>query len=867
MKNIITIVFVILLGNTFAIEEGTLDRIKTYSGKNKKALLEMVDSQKGKTLEYINFILDNSSSNDLAVLTPEYILESVEYSIKSKEFLYSEQYDDKIFKHFVLPLRMSQEPFEEWRKDFYIELKPIVEKIEDIEEAAIAINFWAYEQMTFKSTHGRDQGPITTMKRGWGRCEEMMIIYMAAARSVGIPVRSAGAPFWNFTDNNHAWVEVWTPKGWKYLGEPANRLNKTYFSHTTLRASLITSRAFGNYESKNVIKTENNSTLLSSIEYYTDKYDVSKIMVDDEDGQPIEGALVTLYAVSYGGLMPLIDVKTDKFGQVSIPIGKGSVFVTAYDNKSKFGYGLFNSLENGHEFRVILKDNNEKIDLGINYKFQIYQSEFKHDSLQKEYFKGTFDIKNQLANEKRKNKFKNYERTSEFVEYFQRSLKKNIDTDYFKRQKKYLDKCNALGENTSEFLKVYESIKVNKSKSYILTTMIEKWNEKELNEIPDSLAIHDLVDIYYEGRNKYKKVVPDTMFTNNVIGSTWKSATPPQNRWQKELYSKIKDLRSYNMNTTVKDVLSWIDSRVKVDSNFTYSYYGGSLNPVQILNMKSISPSYRTEIINSSLKLLGIPVQWKGRLEYYNGKKFVSVETKATDKKGSQDREIRLSLYVDNEKVKADPWSNFLVGEYNKGVLEYPYFDGKNDSLDYILTLPRQDDKFLYIEAAVRNSNGDANVIIKSINNDDKEIIVKLNAPKEYLDTSSDLSEKAILSIIELTSTLPDDKVNIILVRGVIPTEPTKRMLNLLVEKSAKFNELDASLLIYTELRDNNDMKNISAENIIKKRGEILIPETADESYPIILLVDKGNKILFSSKGYNMSIADLLLKKIKNLKK
>jgi hypothetical protein len=800
----------------------------------------MVDSQKGKTLKYINFILDNSSANDLAVLTPQYILESVEYAIKSKEFLYSKQYDDKIFQHFVLPLRMSQEPFEEWRKKFYTELKPIIEKIEDIEEAAIAINFWAYEQMTYKSTHGRDQGPITTMKRGWGRCEEMMIIYMAAARSVGIPVRSAGAPFWNFTDNNHAWVEVWTPEGWKYIGELANRLNKTWFSHTTLRASLITSRAFGNYKSKNVIKTENNSTLLSSIEYYTDKYDVSKIMIDDENGQPIEDAVVTLYAVSYGGIMPLIDAKTDKFGQVSIPIGKGSVFVTAYDNKSKFGYGLFNSLENGTDFWVFVLEKYDNIDI---------------------------DIKNQLANEKRKNKFKNYERTSEFVEYFQRSLKNNIDVDYFKRQKKYLDKCNSLGENTSEYLKVYKNLNGFKSKNYILTSMIEKWNEKELNEIPDSTAIHNLVDIYYEGRNKFKKVVPDTMFTNNVIGATWKSATPPQNGWQKELYSKIKDLRSYNMNTTVKDVLSWVDSQVKVDSNFTYSYYGGSLNPVQILNMKSISPFYRTKLVNSSLKLLGIPVQWKGRLEYYNGKKFVTVESKATDKNDFQDREIRLSLYVDNEKVKADPWSNFLLGEYNKGVIENSYFDGKNDSLDYILTFPRQDDKFLYIEAAVRNSNGDANVIIKSINNDDKEIIVRLNAPKEYLDTSSDLSEKAILSIIELTSTIPDDKAKVILVRGVIPTEPTKRMLSLLVEKAAKFNELDASIVIYTELRDNDDIKNISAENIIKKQGEILIPETEDESYPIILLVDKGNNVLFSSKGYNMSIADLLLKKIKNLKK
>jgi len=397
--------------------------------------------------------------------------------------------------------------------------------------------------------------------------------------------------------------------------------------------------------------------------------------------------------------------------------------------------------------------------------------------------------------------------------------------------------------------------------------MIEKWDEKELNEIPDSTVIRDVVDIYYEGKNKYVKVVPDTIFANNVIGATWKSATPPQNGWQKELYGNIKDFRSYNMNTTVKDVISWVDSKVKVDSNFVYAYYSGSLNPIQILNMELIPPFYRTKLINSSLKLLGIPVQWKGRLEYYNGKKFVSVERKITEKKDSSDRKIKLSLFVDGEQVKADPWANFLLGKYNDGAIEYSYFDGENDSLDYILTFPRQDDKYLYIESAVRNSNGDANVVIKNIKNEDKEITVKLNAPKEYLDTSSDLSEEAILNVISLTSILPDDNTKVILVRGVIPTEPTKRMLDLLVNKSTKFNELNTSIIIYTELRDNNDIKNILDENIIKKEGEILIPETADESYPIILLVNKDNKILFASKGYNMSIADLLLKKVKNLKK
>ncbi|MBN2789016.1 MAG: transglutaminase domain-containing protein [Candidatus Delongbacteria bacterium] len=866
MKNILIIALIVIFGTISALEKSTVEKINKYSGKNKRSLLEMVDKQKGKTLEYVEFILNNSSPNDLAVLTPAYILESVEYAIRSKEFLYSKQYDENIFKHFVLPLRSSQEPFENWRKQFYDELKPVVENISNIEEAAIAINFWAYEHMTYKSTHGRDQGPLTTIKRGWGRCEEMMIFYMAAARSVGIPVRSAGAPFWNFTDNNHAWVEVWTPDGWKYLGELANSLNKTWFSHTTLRASLITSRVFGDYQEKNTIKYEDNSTILSSIEYYTDKYDDAKIMIDDELGQPVEGALVTLYAVSYGGLMPLIDARTDKFGEVSIPLGKGSVFITAYDDRSKFGYALFNSLENDAEIRIVLKDGNERIDEELNFKFQIYNSEFENDKTQKEYFKDTFDLKNQLSDLKRKMKFENFKRTIDFVYYFDNSIKNYDQIIFSKRQKHFLEKCDLLGQNTSEFLKVYKGLKTNKTKLKILTSMIEEWDEKELNEIPDSTAISDLVNIYYEGKNKYIKIIPDSVFTSNVVGVTWKSGTPPQNGWQTELYDQIKDLRSYNINTTVKDVVKWVDTKVKVDSNFVYEYYAGSLNPVEILNMRSIPEFYRIKLLNCSLKLLGVPVQWKGRLEYFNGKEFITVES-VSEKKKPEDRKVKLSLYIDDEKVKADPWNNFLMGELDKGVLQYSYFDGENDSLDYILTFPKQDDKFLYLEAGVRNSNGDANVVIKNIGNTDTDITIKLTTPKEYIDISSELSDEAVKKINSLTSSISNSKNKIVLVRGVISTEPTQRMLNLLLEKAAKFEELETSIVIYTELRNNDDLKNIEAVNIIQKQGEILIPETADESYPIVILADSNNKILFSSKGYNMSIADLLISKIKNIKK
>jgi len=83
---------------------------------------------------------------------------------KTKKFKYA-NYSEDIFRHFVLPHRVSQEPLEDWREKFYTELKPLVENVEDIKEAAILVNLWALEQITFKQTSGRDQAPLTTIKK------------------------------------------------------------------------------------------------------------------------------------------------------------------------------------------------------------------------------------------------------------------------------------------------------------------------------------------------------------------------------------------------------------------------------------------------------------------------------------------------------------------------------------------------------------------------------------------------------------------------------------------------------------------------------------------------------------------------------
>jgi hypothetical protein len=864
MNNILTVLIFVLTAIPLFADHFTADSIKKYSGRNSTGLIDLYSQ--AENAEYIRFILDNSSPNDLAVLTPEMIKSNIELALKAKEFKYSSLYGEDIFKHFVLPNRITQEPYENWREKFYKEISPLVKDISDIEEAAIIVNLWCLEKMTYKPTHGKDQGPLTTIKRGYGRCEEMMIIYMAAARSVGIPVRSAGTSLWNFTDSNHAWIEVWTPSGWKYLGEPADQLNSTWFTKTTERASMITSMAFGRYDEPDMIEQKNNSTEISSIRYYTDQWDDCTVTVKDEKGQPVEDAEVMFYAVSWGGIFPMQELKTGEDGKVKIQLGRGSLFAGAYKKDIGFAGSMFNTLEGPKDISLSLVPDGKIGSEDLNFKFQPVSESSQKVSTAKKYYEGRFSLMNENSNLKRNQRLNNFKKTAEFAEYYLKGKDFEDKDDFYKAQNEFLKKCEILGGNTAEFLKAFKSIdnetlKDKKLKCKILIDIIENWDDKELCEIPDSMAIKDLTDILYEGRKYYKKI-PDSVFVQNVLAPTWQGGQVVQNGWQKEFYGLVKDLRNSNIKKTAEEVIKWADSKVSVDSNFVYHYYSCPLNPLEMINMNSVPEIYRIKLIDSALKILGVPTRWKGKFEYYNGKEFVVLEPESGKKEAAVvENTVKLSLYADGIQIKAEPWGNFQVSEFFEGELNYYYFDGRNDSLDFLFTYPGNKEKQLYIQAGIRNTNGDANVAIRPLTQAEGTIRIDLTTPKENFDISGSLGADEQKAVSEFLSGLELKGSKILLIRGPVQNEPTNRMTSILTEKFAQYKENGAEFIIYTELRDDSDLS--TGTGIIKKKGGKLISSIGEESYPVIAVSDNSGRIIFVSKGYNMNIGDVILKKVK----
>ncbi|HPT73136.1 MAG TPA: hypothetical protein PLE74_12750, partial [Candidatus Cloacimonadota bacterium] len=116
MKKVTIIVILSIFASMLLAMEYSLEsRIDRYSGKNAEGLKQLLQTTSPDTLRYIHYILDNASSFDLAVLTPDFIMMNIRLSMKTKELPYTKNIPEDIFTHFVLLPRISQEPFVEWR--------------------------------------------------------------------------------------------------------------------------------------------------------------------------------------------------------------------------------------------------------------------------------------------------------------------------------------------------------------------------------------------------------------------------------------------------------------------------------------------------------------------------------------------------------------------------------------------------------------------------------------------------------------------------------------------------------------------------------------------------------------------------------
>lgn len=294
----------------------------------------------------LGFLLANMPMVDLGAMRAPWLIENVRLSdeVRAKAG-WSGQLSDELFQRYVLPHRVSQEPVDlrlysdregdsgpthgsYWRTILAAELWPRVRHL-PMYEAAQEVNRWCWEVSGFSAdSSARDQGPLTTIQREFGRCEEGVILHVCAARAVGIPARSCHTPYWAVNDNNHAWVEVWADGRWWFLGggEVAGELNQTWFVGPASRAGIVISAAFGDVPdggAERVYRRLGDVTLMNSTHVYGD---VCEVGVELPEGLPGGFSCeVSAHVINFGTPRSIASFSSSS----TIELGGGDYLLTA----------------------------------------------------------------------------------------------------------------------------------------------------------------------------------------------------------------------------------------------------------------------------------------------------------------------------------------------------------------------------------------------------------------------------------------------------------------------------------------------------------------------------------------------------------
>lgn len=257
--------------------------------------------------------------------------------------------------NFVVPVRVNNEALDTARVVFYRELAPRVRNM-SMTEAALEVNHWCHEKVTYRPSDSRTSPPLSTLRTSWGRCGEESTFTVAALRSVGIPARQVYTPRWAHTDDNHAWVEVWTDGKWHFLGacEPEPIMNLAWFNAPASRGMLMNTKVYnGAYDGPEEVLSRN--------EYFTeinvtDNYaptDTVRVQVLRPNGSPAAGVTVLFTLYNYGEFYTVARKTTDKLGKAWLTTGLGDMLLWVYDSKGNYNYSLYNGSKS-HDMATIV---------------------------------------------------------------------------------------------------------------------------------------------------------------------------------------------------------------------------------------------------------------------------------------------------------------------------------------------------------------------------------------------------------------------------------------------------------------------------------------------------------------------------------
>ncbi|MBP8041040.1 MAG: transglutaminase domain-containing protein [Bacteroidales bacterium] len=817
--------------------------------------------------EALKFLYAYMPLSDLADYDGNFFLGQVRMSLLAKKtFSWGDKISDDIFRHFVLPYRVNNENLDSARTVIFGELKDRIKNL-SMHDAALEVNHWCHEKVSYKPTDGRTSAPLSTIRTAYGRCGEESTLAVTAFRAVGIPARQVYTPRWAHCDDNHAWVEVWVDGKWHFLGacEPEPDLDIAWFAAPVLRAMLCNTTVFGKYRAaEESLKSDDQFTQINLIENYAP---AKKLFVKtvDTNSRAVAGAVVEFQLYNYAEFYPLAKKNTDDQGLAFLTTGLGDLLIWAYKGDT-FGY-IQVSVGKTDTAVVVLNKSAVENDV-VNFTMV--------PPIERQ--PNVAEAKGKKENEKRLQKEDKIRAAFEagFIDSvtscrFAQSLRLNTDSVWF-----FLKQSRGNWKEIMTFIQAGAAL----NKTYTLQ-ILGGISEKDLRDTPHEVLLDHLQH-------------PDTTFAraNNITPDQYYSYVLNP-RISGELLSAYKKYfqREFEKNTIAEMqtdpalVASYVKENIAVSATANYSR--NPLKPMGTHQLKMADAASRDIYFVALCRSFGIPARINSATkcpEYIFNNQWNQVYFEKNDIVSNPKAD--LTLTVDNSAIDFKPlyYTHFTIARFENGV--YRSLDYEESPLfDVFPATLALDAGYYMVVTGIRNKDGSVNTNLHFFQlglREQKSIELNFVQQEEkpqslgYLPLSSVFENFSGINT-ETLEKLGNQKG--LIIGWLDPDrEPTKHTMADFKMLRSAFEQWGGSLLFLLPEEKTGNVLNEStfpglpAQSVfgMDKYGLLTHAEknlkySFKNNYPVFVVVDKNGQILDFSCGYKIGRGEQLVKMLKHL--
>jgi transglutaminase-like putative cysteine protease len=811
----------------------------------------------------LKFLYAYMPLSDLADYNGDFFLSNVNFSIKSrKETTWGKNIPEDIFLHYVLPFRINNENLDSFRILYYDELTQRI-KGKDLSEAALEINHWCHEKVSYQAADMRTSGPLSTILSSRGRCGEESTLTVSALRTVGIPARQVYTPRWAHTDDNHAWVEIWNNGKWYYMGacEPEPVLDLGWFTEPARRAMLVHTKSFGAFSGdENAINKSSDFTDVNNLA----KYAATKrifVKVTDKNGKPVSNAKVEYQLYNYAEFYPLAVVPTNDLGISQFETGLGDLLIWAHKDDD-FD---FKKISVGETDTLQLKLSNELTrnnSLDLDLDVPIVRSPLAGPS-------------NDLVDQNSKRIINENSIRQKYID----SWMKSSDAKAFaiKLKTDTLRVMNAISRSMGNYKEITSFL--SQTPDSLLTyalSMLEILPDKDLRDVRSSTFSDHLR--YCVNRKMANPDMNNDFLIANVLNPRIANEilVPWRHYFQTRLPSGLKSDASANPSIVVRFLNENI--RIAEDEN----YYGTPITPIGVCELKVSDAGSRAICFVAICRSLGIPSRLEpGRNvpQYFFDKEWIDVYF--SDQTPPDQNKGYIRFHSEETKPVPEYYIQFTLARFENGRYNTLEYDFNKKISEFKDELPLPPGHYMLVTG---NRLSDSKILTNLsffdlAENEHKTIDVKIRKDLSERKILGNIDIKKVSSLYPLSSTsqaCSNEKGTVIF--WIEPEkEPAKHILNDLPFLKAEFDKWGGKFLFLSVTGSGNDLAqqlvsvkglpvNTFAgidENMMVLKNFVRLNQPSDLNLPVTIVADKDGNILFLSTGYRIGIGEQILKYMK----